>query len=240
MQTIRGPLNVPAFTVNDHEAGILFRAIDLDAGGDIDLEELCEFLQRGKKTPEEEAKKAAEKIQRTWNYLKMAFDKLVQKYPTEQDIRKLFQRFDKDGEGKLSHYEFEIFVRSELKLSSSVLSPPDLTTFYKKLDLDGDGLEIEEFLFHIKENKKIEKRSSPLYVPPSNALPHLRKPTYRKILEKKYRMNPLNGTYRMNISESSPSLPQLTPFVGLGRERPPVFRLHASSATALGPGLPPI
>jgi hypothetical protein len=205
----------------------------------VDLQELSQFLQRGKRTPEEEEKKAAERIQRIQNYLKVAFDRLLRKYPTELDIRRMFQVFDKDGEGKLSYNEFEKFVRAELNLSTSDVSIPDLKAFYCKLDLDGDGLEIEEFLIHISKEKNESKgvmSGSSLYVSPSNSHQHrVRKPTYRKILERN-----CSSSYRMKISESSPSLPQLTPFIGLGRERPPATRLHASSATALGPRLPPL
>merc|ERR1712167_299105 len=138
---------VPETTICNYELKLLFKKMDADGkgdlcerGGGVDLAELFEYLAHGARRPEDEAKRKIQRLQRVKKNLQIGFQKLSSKERGEMAIRKLFNRIDMDGEGKLSPFEFNFFVRNGLKLSRWDVMNDDLVNFYKFMDVDGDGL----------------------------------------------------------------------------------------------------
>jgi Ca2+-binding EF-hand superfamily protein len=222
--TIRGPLQLPERTLCDYDIKLLFEAVDVDGSGDIELEELLEYLQKGKRTAEEEEQLAKTRVTRTRKSITMAFSKLGK---NEADLRNLFKQIDADGEGKVSHDEFTTFVRRDLQLNHWNLKGNDLQAFYKALDTDGDGLEVEEFLDFVKKVNHTSDfgKSDTTSSTQKGFWKPARRPTYRQVLGAA-----VTGSYRLNKSSTTPQLPQMSSFCNLGRSREPASRLHTSKA----------
>ncbi|ESQ47289.1 hypothetical protein EUTSA_v10027972mg [Eutrema salsugineum] len=69
-----------------------------------------------------------------------------------EDIRQVFQRFDKNGDGKISVDELKEVIRA----LSPTASPEETVTMMKQFDLDGNGfIDMDEFvaLFQIGVNQ---------------------------------------------------------------------------------------
>merc|ERR1719235_1883405 len=223
---MRSILKVSSTSVNDRELKILFRMLDNDGSGDIELAELLNYLQRGKRTPEEEAARRDRYVQRVRKALNLAFGRLS---TNEHDVKALFKKIDADGGGTLSFFEFETFVRFDLKVSTFSVKTSDLKSFYAYLDADHNGLEVEELLSFLKEAKKrtrvFDKR--PKSAPGVFARS---RPTYGQTLQ--------DRAFQMTIDPAlantkGGNLPFSASFTNLGRTRPGVTRLAAATAASM-------
>jgi Ca2+-binding EF-hand superfamily protein len=214
---VRSPnvLRVSEHTVNDHELCIFFDELDSDKSGGVALAEVLEYLQRGPRKPEEEEARRATKVARVKKNITSALTKLG----SEADIRQKFAEADADGEGKFSAYEFEKFVRETLNLGQWDVKGPDLESFYKQLDTDGDGLEVDELLHYI-HNEPLKHEREVRYV-----IKRPKVPTYHERLLK----NCAIMTSDMRPMEMRPS----TSFSNLGRIRGARYRLSVSSTPGL-------
>ncbi|KFK33273.1 hypothetical protein AALP_AA6G353700 [Arabis alpina] len=68
-----------------------------------------------------------------------------------EDIRKVFQRFDKNGDGKISNNELKEVIRA-LSPSST---QEETVTMMKQFDLDGNGfIDMDEFVDLFKSNQE--------------------------------------------------------------------------------------
>jgi len=225
--TIRTTLKMPPNAVNDHEIGLLFAALDGDGSGDVELQELLEYLQKGKRSEEEEEAHKALQIKRTKKAVQMAFAKIN---CNEAAVRQLFAKIDADGGGKLSMCEFTTFVRQDLKLSQWDCKNRDLAALFENMDENGDGIDVDEFFAYLKDVKST-KTAGPSNLAPASTTQYggrglRRRQTYRQLLQ-----SDCTASYRLSKSESQPQMPQLSSFVNLGRSAPSCSRLHMSSAT---------
>lgn len=243
---IRIVLKVPPSTVCEYELKLLYDHMDkdkkgglLEKGGGVDLAELFEYLAHGKQHVDE-AKNKAKRLQRVHKNLQMGFTQLRLKDKGEMAVRRLFARLDMDGEGKLSPFEFSHFVRNGLKLSRWDVMNEDLMSFYKHLDRDGDGLEVEELLWFIKSSDKdMPKEFSFMEEVRVPRVSH--KKTYKQVLQE---LRPSSSAPSLGTQRPQTSGPVLGPsgvgaaaaraafsvrpsssFVNLGRSRPALIRI---------------
>jgi hypothetical protein len=181
--------------------------------------------RRGKKTKAEEIARRERYVARVRKNLNLAFGKLSAK---EADVKALFNKIDSDGGGTLSFFEFETFVRFDLKVDTFSVKTSDLKSFYHYLDADGDGLEVEELLGFLRQAKQARQsvvsgerpKSAPGVFPKT-------RPTYRKTL--------LDRAFAMTIDPAlattkKGNLPFSASFTNLGRTREGVTRLAASTS----------
>merc|ERR1719281_1111199 len=140
---VRKVLGVLEQTVNIHELKVLFKTLDTDGGGDIALSEFVGFLQHG---PVDDKTAAYHKETKIRKVRKRLQDVFKRRAGNEYQIRLLFKKVDEDGEGTLDLSEFTYFIRVELKQTEADISTSDLKAFYKFLDEDGSGLEVEEVI----------------------------------------------------------------------------------------------
>jgi Ca2+-binding EF-hand superfamily protein len=221
--SMRGILKVTATSVNDRELRHLFRMLDGDGSGDIELAELLNFLQRGKRTPAEEEARKEQYVQRVRKSLNLAFGRLS---TNEHDVKALFNKIDSDGGGTLSFFEFETFVRFELKVDTFSVKNADLKGFYHYLDEDGNGLEVGELLAFLKQARQRTRvfderpKSAPGVIPKT-------RPTFRQTLQDKAFAMTIDPVLSLNKN-----YPFSTSFTNLGRTRPGVTRLAASTSAA--------
>jgi Ca2+-binding EF-hand superfamily protein len=225
--TIRSTLKMPPNAVCDHEIGVLFAALDSDGSGDVELQELLEYLQRGQRSEEEEEARKAQQIKRTKKNLQMAFSKIN---CNEAAVRQMFAKIDADGGGKLSICEFTDFVRQDLKLSTWDCKNRDLTVLFETMDENGDGIDVDEFFAYLK-GVTSTKAACPSNLAPQSITQYggkavRRRQTYRQLLQ-----NDCTASYRLSKTESQPQIPQLSSFVSLGRSAAPASRMAMSSAT---------
>jgi len=218
---VRSVLGIPTQTVCDYELRILFNEIDKDRSSSISIAELLEYVDRGPKRPEDEALKFNQRMQRTRKNLQMAAMKLS---TIDADIRKLFKKLDMDGSNKLSFFEFEYFVRKDLKLTNWDVKGADIEHFYDFLDRDNDGIEVEELMGYIQRKDREQDRSQlgaqAFYVKPAAPQISRKRRTYRQeILETSQR--------HMSRSASAPSgrLSSSYGFSCLGREHRSTSRM---------------
>jgi len=140
---VRKVLGVLEQTVCIYDLKVLFGTLDMDGGGDIALSEFVGFLQHGPVDERTEAYHKETKIRKVRKRLQEVFRRRA---GNEYQIRLLFKRVDADGEGSLDMSEFTFFIRKELKQTEADISSSDLKAFYKFLDEDGGGLEVEEVI----------------------------------------------------------------------------------------------
>mmetsp|Transcript_70654 Transcript_70654/g.169310 ORF Transcript_70654/g.169310 Transcript_70654/m.169310 type:complete len:288 (-) Transcript_70654:124-987(-) len=209
----RNVLGVPTQTVCEYELKVLFGEIDKDGSGSIDVAEMLEYLQHGSRRPEDEAARFEVRIERVRRNVQMAFQKLGS---SEAEIRNLFKLVDMDDSCRLSQYEFNFFVRHDLGMSRWHIKNSDLDDFYRYLDKDGDGIDVDELLSYVKQARKHKDTigAQAFYKAPINA-PHSRRKrkTFKEELEESFRK-----------SDSQPMLRLGMPFASLGRDRPPTTR----------------
>jgi len=146
---VRTILNVPENAICSYELRTLFNEMDSDRSGGVNIEELLNYLAQGFRTPEEIAARAQVRIQRVRKNLKTAFQTVAS---NESSIRKLFQKLDMDCDASLSLYEFKSFVRMNLKLSFWDVCNTDIEDFYRFLDRNGHGIDVEELISFVRTN----------------------------------------------------------------------------------------
>jgi len=187
---IRVVLKVPPSTVCEYEVKLLFNVMDKDKtghfmdgkGGGVDLAELFEYLAHGSKGHIDEAKHKARRLQRVHKNIQMGFQQLRLRDKGEMAVRKLFNKLDMDGEGKLSPFEFNRFVRTGLKLSRWDVMNDDLLNFYKHLDKNGDGVDVDELIYFIKTSDK-DLHSYYSFAESVHSPKVEKKKTYRQLLQ---------------------------------------------------------
>eukprot|EP00746_Dinoflagellata_sp_MGD_P166749 gnl/MRDRNA2_/MRDRNA2_96859_c0_seq1.p1 gnl/MRDRNA2_/MRDRNA2_96859_c0~~gnl/MRDRNA2_/MRDRNA2_96859_c0_seq1.p1 ORF type:complete len:300 (+),score=58.72 gnl/MRDRNA2_/MRDRNA2_96859_c0_seq1:138-1037(+) len=216
---IRVVLKVPPSTVCEYEIKMLFNLMDkdktghfLDKGSGVDLAELFEYLAHGSKGHVDEAKHKAKRLQRVHKNIQMGFQQLRLRDKGEMAVRKLFSKLDMDGEGKLSPFEFNHFVRTGLKLSRWDVMNDDLANFYHHLDKNGDGVDVDELIFFIRTSDKDMPQDFSFH-----------EGVHQPKVEKK-------KTYRQQLQELRPS--SSTPNLSFGRSNSP---RPQSSGPVLGP-----
>eukprot|EP00747_Dinoflagellata_sp_TGD_P063892 gnl/TRDRNA2_/TRDRNA2_153650_c3_seq1.p1 gnl/TRDRNA2_/TRDRNA2_153650_c3~~gnl/TRDRNA2_/TRDRNA2_153650_c3_seq1.p1 ORF type:complete len:286 (-),score=66.33 gnl/TRDRNA2_/TRDRNA2_153650_c3_seq1:95-952(-) len=232
---VRNVLNVHQTTICDYDLKTLFTAMDKDGSGEVSLEELFEYLAKGPRRPEDEAAKMQQRIQRVRKNLRIAFGRLDK---NEASIRRLFNALDVDGTGRLSEWEFEEFVRIDLKMSRWDIQSGDLKEFYFALDSDGDGIDVEELLAYIRKKDTKDDYNGQFsfcILTPGPKVQKKRKTYLQQLVEEN---NRIAGSSRTSPTMSSShgklptlsrptSMPELryTPsFVNTGRTRPAIVR----------------
>jgi len=215
---IRESLNVPENAICTYELNTLFKEMDADRSGGVNIEELLNYLTQGHRTQEEVEARAQVRIMRVRKNLKMAFQSLGK---NEMSIRKLFNKLDMDSDRTLSLYEFRTFVRMELKLSFWDVCNTDLDDFFKFIDKDGRGITAEELWGFVKSSHQDKPGNFSVYQPAdksenSEARRRIKNKTHKqKLLEDSFRSTSLPNLSRMPFSPS---------VVSLGRSRGPTSR----------------
>eukprot|EP00929_Paragymnodinium_shiwhaense_P005799 TRINITY_DN10817_c0_g1_i1.p1 TRINITY_DN10817_c0_g1~~TRINITY_DN10817_c0_g1_i1.p1 ORF type:complete len:293 (-),score=57.39 TRINITY_DN10817_c0_g1_i1:92-970(-) len=222
---IRQTMGVPEQAVNDHDLKMLFQVMDTNGNGTVDLSELLEYLAQGPRRPEDDSARAALRIERTRKNLRMAFQQSCD--PNEMSIRKLFHRLDVDSDIRLSPYEFEQFVRLDMKMGIYDISSQDLITFYRYLDKSDDGICVRELMHFIKSNDKNRQQDfSFIDSKPATQT--------AKRLPATYAQQILESQKYLGALRKSTSMPQLRPtpsMISVGRDRPARDRANANRAT---------
>lgn len=209
-QAVRTTLNVPENAICAYELRTLFNEMDKDRSGGVNIEELLVYLAQGPRTPEEIAARAQVRIQRVRKNLKTAFQTIGS---NEMTIRKLFSKLDMDCDSSLSLYEFKSFVRMNLKLSFWDVCNTDIEDFYKYLDPNGNGMDVEELIAFVRTNNADRPKDFSFMetqVPVGAKKKCAKKKTYKQqLLEDSFRTTSLPDLTRVR---STPSM------VSLGRE----------------------
>jgi len=202
-EACRVVLNIPENAICDYELRTLFNEMDQDRSGGVNIEELMNYLRQGFRTPEEIQSRANVRIQRVRKNLKTAFQGVSS---NESSIRKLFGSLDRDGDAMLTQYEFKSFVRTNLKLSFWDISNSDVEDFYKYLDKDGDGIEVEELIGFVKGNNAAAQRAgefSFMDMKNEGKKKLCRKKTYKQtLLEDTFRSSSMPDLSRMHYTPS--------------------------------------
>ncbi|CAE7945210.1 cysK [Symbiodinium sp. KB8] len=147
---LREKLRIPDTTLPDHEIQVVFCEIDIDKTGAISGPEFSRFVSRGPLNPEEEAKLFAVRVKRVHRNLRLGF----RNYRTDDAaVRKLFDRIDRGGDGRISMHELMGFVREDLKLSRWDVFESEMKAFYKSMDDNGDGLDANELVKFIRHTR---------------------------------------------------------------------------------------
>lgn len=223
LKTVRTVLGLGERTICKYDLRLLFDAVDVDKSGDLDLEELYAFLSKGRPTQAELVARGKQRFARAWKALSEALGRMKM---TEADIRFLFRKIDLDDSGVISEDEFFRFVRYDLQLSPWLCKETDLGLFYRTLDTDGDGLEVEELIRYLKQEKRATLSNGRSTGGSLSRLQTL--PTYRQVL-----LKDCLGSHRLSVSESAPKIPSGASFLNLGRSRAPTSRSGSCSLQAL-------
>lgn len=210
---VRNTLHVPENAICDYELRTLFNEMDDDHSGGVNLEELLHYLQQGFRTPQEIAARAQVRIQRVRKNLKTAFQSVAS---NEMSIRKLFSRLDMDGDAQLSLYEFQTFVRVNLKMTVWDISNTDLNDFYKFLDRGSAGISVDELISFVKTNNMDRPKEFSFLDMGSCPKKTLKKKTYKQTL--------LEDSFRSTSLPNLSRLPYTSSVVSLGRNYAPCGR----------------
>lgn len=206
---VRTELNVPENAICQYELRTLFKAMDADSSGGVNIEELLNYLAQGFRTPQEIAARAQVRIQRVRKNLKTAFQTVA---TNESNMRKLFSKLDMDSDASLSLYEFKTFVRMNLKLSFWDVNNTDIEEFYVFLDKNGQGISVEELMAFVKTNNGERPKEfsflEGLAVNPNDTRCKRKKTFKQTLLEDSFR-----STSLPNLSR----LPYTSTMVGMGR-----------------------
>jgi len=229
-EAVRSGLNVPENAICDYELRTLFNEMDADRSGGVSIEELLNYLQQGYRTPEEIASRAQVRIQRVRKNLKTAFQKVSS---NESAVRNLFSKLDFDGDSTLSEYEFKTFVRMNLKLSFWDVNNTDIEDFYKFLDHDGGGIQVEELISFVKSSnaeRQQHDRSggqfSFLDLQPNGQKKRL-------VKRKTYKQTLLEDSFRSTSLPNLSRLPYTSSITSLGRTHAPKNRFACSAAARM-------
>lgn len=192
---VRETLKIPSMAVCDNELHMLCQEIDKDGNNTIDLTELLGYLQHGPVRPQDQEAKLEARMKRVQRNLRLAFADIS---ANEGDIRKLFTGLDRDGSNTLSLYEFHSFVRDELGISRWDVGISDLNEFFRHLDPNGDGIDVNELMTHVRKVGKSASASDWL----SGSAARQR---HRKL-----------KTYKQALADAGPRRSSSLPTVGLG------------------------
>jgi len=213
---VRHTLRLNQHCISDREVEMLFAVADKDGQGDLDVEELVDFIRCGAKTEEERDNAEKVRLARLCRNLHMAFQAL----PAAQlNPRKLFAYLDVDGDRRVSKSEFVSFVRSLIGGSKWNLRTSTIAALYKQLDIDHDGVDLMDLVRWCAELRKESSGLPDPWLPqqPLN-LPKLeRRKTFKQTLQEA-------NDLEMRRSSSFPSL-HTSSFTSLGRTRPPIIRM---------------
>lgn len=206
---VRDSLNIPECVIYNYELKILFEEIDADGSGEVSIEELLQYLTQGHKTPEQVAAKAQVRLQRVRKSLKTALQAVAS---NEMAMRKMFANLDKDGDSTISQNEFISFVRKKLALTSWDVSDTDIKDFFKHLDRDGGGVQVDEFIAFVRSNQ-LDRPNDATALPPT---PH-RHQMRGGVKMKTYKQRLLEDNLRSVSLPDLSRLPYTSSVVGLGR-----------------------
>jgi len=227
---IREKLHIPETSMADYEIHAIFDGVDLDGSGAIDLDEFLKYVSRGPIRPEDEEKLFAKRTQRVHRNLRMGFSRFRS---NELAVSKLFEHIDLEGDGRISLHELNLFMRRDLKLSQWDVFDSDLKVFYKSLDENGDGVDVNELLQFIQKTKKSNSavgNGKFSFVEDRCSKVARKKPTYKSQLLSQMQKSQSAGNLQsrdstqLSKSRSASSLVSTPSFVNLGRTRPAIVR----------------
>lgn len=219
---VRETLKIPSMAVCENELHMLRQEIDKDDNNTIDLTELLGYLQHGPVRPQDQQAKMEQRMKRVQRNLRLAFADVSS---NEGDLRKLFISLDRDGSNTLSLAEFHSFVRDELGISRWDVGINELNEFFRLLDPNGDGIDINELMTHVRKNGKAVTSSDWLSSSATRQR-HQKLKTYKQAL----------ADARPRRSSSLPNVGLGTPthsFSSQGRERMARNRLAATGPLKL-------
>eukprot|EP00928_Gymnodinium_smaydae_P016360 TRINITY_DN16121_c0_g1_i1.p1 TRINITY_DN16121_c0_g1~~TRINITY_DN16121_c0_g1_i1.p1 ORF type:complete len:303 (+),score=54.41 TRINITY_DN16121_c0_g1_i1:41-910(+) len=213
----RGTLKILPQTVCDFELRELFSEIDKDGSGYIGVAELLLYIQHGPSRQEDENSKKELRLRRVQRNMQMAWQKLS---ANEADVRNLVKKMDLDSDNYVSRFEFNQFVRHDLKLTRWDVMANDLEDFYDYLDRNSDGLTFREIMHYVKKAEKDKNMigAHALYISPNNEKPRRFQTQKKKLLD----------GFLLSNSRSLPDLGLSSPFSALGRDRKPTTRASLS------------
>jgi Ca2+-binding EF-hand superfamily protein/Ran GTPase-activating protein (RanGAP) involved in mRNA processing and transport len=144
-QLIRVGLDVRPEEASDEDIENLVYALDDNDSGNIDLEEMADFVEHGKETftlgrrdrmDEDVADKVQAALQEAMTY------------------GRLFGKFDKSGDGSLDSKELRDCIRMDFKIPTNQVADNDIDLLVRALDDDGSGAlsitELVDFVEHVR------------------------------------------------------------------------------------------
>jgi len=226
-EVVREKLHIPESSLPDHELQVVFAEIDMDKTGNISGPEFSRFVSRGPRNPEEEAKLFAIRVQRVHRNLRLG----MRNYKTDDAaVRKLFDRIDRGCDGRISMHELMNFVRDDLKLTKWDVFESEMKAFYKSMDCNNDGLDVNELVQLIRHTRRTNQKPGQIdkfsFVEDTSVSSSQlrRRPTYRTQLLSE-RMPKSQSAVELGKSRSgTPTLVSTPSFVNLGRSRPAMVR----------------
>jgi Ca2+-binding EF-hand superfamily protein len=145
VQAVRTDLAIDADTLSDGELAKLFKAVDCDSSGSVDVTELMEWLFGPKDQKARETSRGIAQVKRRFKKA-AAGSEACEKIGWGH----IFTKHDKDGSGELEMDEFMQAVRTECGLSRSLISDAHFQEMFDVIDSDGsrsiDSEELRELL----------------------------------------------------------------------------------------------
>ncbi|CAE8592618.1 unnamed protein product, partial [Polarella glacialis] len=149
-QAVRSTLHISPTSLSDLELELLLAAIDTDRSGSVNLQEFNQYVSHGRR-PEDEDSLFIKRTARVKRNLGLAFRKFS---TTDAGVRSLFSHIDESSDGNISFYEFNSFVRDDLGLGHWDLASSELKMFYKRMDKNGDGMDVKELVDFVQGTQK--------------------------------------------------------------------------------------
>ena len=144
-EAARNVMNIPASTVSDRELGLLFDAAETGGDGQVSGPEFAAFISQAPHTVQM-MKGMSRQMQNALRSVIKMVQQASNAVAMETGWTKLFETYDRDGQGSLDLQEFTAILREDCKIDEKVIPDEHLAQLLKEVDTDGTGdIDAHEF-----------------------------------------------------------------------------------------------